>query len=38
MFLLTKTLLIAIVVGSLAPAAAIAQSSQSWVHILAAAK
>jgi hypothetical protein len=37
MFLLAKNLLIAIVVGSLAPAAAIAQSSQSWEQILAAA-
>ena len=38
MFLVAKNLLIAIVVGSLAPAAAMAQSSQSWEQILAAAK
>jgi iron(III) transport system substrate-binding protein len=38
MFLFAKHLLIAIVVGLLAPAATMAQSSQSWEQILAAAK
>src|SRR2546427_510031 len=38
MFLVVKNLLVAIVVGLLAPAAAMAQSSQSWEQILAAAK
>ena len=38
MFLVARNLLIAIAVASLAPAAAMAQSSQSWEQILAAAK
>src|SRR5712692_10587951 len=38
MFLLAKTLLVAIAAGSLAPAAAMAQPSQSWEQVLAAAK
>ena len=38
MFLVVNNLLIAIVVGLLAPAAAMAQSSQSWEQILTAAK
>jgi iron(III) transport system substrate-binding protein len=38
MFLVARNLLIAIAVASLAPAATMAQSSQSWEQILAAAK
>ncbi|HEV8724741.1 MAG TPA: extracellular solute-binding protein [Candidatus Binatia bacterium] len=38
MFLVARNLLIAIAVASLAPATAMAQSSQSWEQILAAAK
>ncbi len=38
MFLVARILLIAMSLGLLAPAAAIAQSSQSWEQILAAAK
>ena len=38
MSLVAKNLLTAIVVGSLAPAAAMAQSPQSWEQTLAAAK
>lgn len=38
MFIMARVLLVAIAVGSLAPAAAMAQASQSWEQVLAAAK
>ena len=38
MFLVAKNLIVAIAVGWLAPAAAMAQSAQSWEQILVAAK